>query len=277
MADNQIQVYDPEQSNTFKFNPAEHLMQIKSGKGSSDYLEVKFRLVWFRAQCPKGTIKTEMVHLDLDRETEEEAYAWNQETRRSEKIIKRAPGIAIFHATIDDGKGGHAEATKCEKAASFGDYIEKAETGSIGRALAALGYGTQFVGEEFDEGHRIVDAPIEPRQQPAQSQRPQQQRTQPTETEQKAYRERRPVVEADPEKPATENTIAGQSPALVDMIRKAKGRAGKVKAASNPDQWSVFVSRVLGSVKPDAQIDLKDIAKINGELTKLEQAQPANV
>lgn len=266
MADNQVQVYDPEQANKFKFNPHDHMMQIKSSKGSADYLEVKFRLVWFRSECPQGTIKTEMVLLDLDRETEEETYAWNQETRRSEKIVKRAPGIAIFHAVIDDGKGGHAEATKCEKAASFGDYIEKAETGAIGRALAALGYGTQFVGEEFDEGHRIVDAPIEPRQQPTR------QRQQPSEAEQKTYRERRPVVEADP---PTKDTNAGQSPALLDLIRKAKGRAGKAKVASNTEQWAAFVEKVLGSAKTDAQIDLKDIARINGELTRLEPAQPA--
>src|SRR5690348_4322490 len=168
----QVGAYNPEQvAQKPSFNPHEHLMQIKSSKGSPEYLEVKWRLVWFRDLCPNGTIRTEMVHLDLDRETEEETYAWNSETRRSEKIIKRAPGIAIFRAIVEDGKGGHAEATKCEKAASFGDYLEKAETGAIGRALAALGYGTQFVGEEFDEGHRIVDAPVAPQRQTAQQSR----------------------------------------------------------------------------------------------------------
>ncbi|HTD18454.1 MAG TPA: hypothetical protein VK667_02885, partial [Ktedonobacteraceae bacterium] len=39
-------------------------------------------------------------------------------------------------------------------------YIEKAETGAIGRALAALGYGTQFA-PELNEEHRIVDSPVE--------------------------------------------------------------------------------------------------------------------
>jgi hypothetical protein len=145
------------------FNPSRHLIQIKSGrdKPAQDYLPVQWRLVWFRSLCPGGTIETEIVHLDLDRETEEETYAWNSETRRSEKIVKRAPGIAVFRATVRDGKGGMAIGTKSEKAASFGDFIEKAETGAIGRALAALGYGTQFTGDEFDEQHRIVDAPVE--------------------------------------------------------------------------------------------------------------------
>lgn len=143
------------------FNPNEHLMQIKSRNGSSDYLAVQWRLVWFRSLCPNGTIETEIIHLDPDRETEEESYAWNSETRRSEKIIKRAPGFAVFRATVKDGNGGMAMGTKSEKAASFPDYIEKAETGAIGRALAGLGYGTQFTGDEFDERHRIVDAPVE--------------------------------------------------------------------------------------------------------------------
>ena len=143
-----------------KFNPNEHLMQIKSKAGSNDYLPVQWRLVWFREACPDGTIETEMIHLDLDRETEEEAFQWNNETRRSEKVTKRAPGIAIFRATVRDGRGGVATGTKCEKAASFGDFLEKAETGAIGRALAALRYGTQFA-PEMNEEHRIVDAPVQ--------------------------------------------------------------------------------------------------------------------
>ncbi len=51
---------------------------------------------------------------------------------------------------------------------SFSDYIEKAETGAIGRALAALGYGTQFA-PEFNEEHRIVDSPVERTTTPGES------------------------------------------------------------------------------------------------------------
>jgi len=142
------------------FNPNDHVMQIKNKGGAADYLPVQWRLVWFRDVCPEGTIETEIVQLDLDRETEEETFAWNSETRRSEKVIKRANGFAIFRATVKDGKGGMATGTKSEKAASFPDYIEKAETGSIGRALAALGYGTQFA-PELNEQHRIVDSPVD--------------------------------------------------------------------------------------------------------------------
>lgn len=148
-------------SEEHRFNPNEHLMQIKNRNGTTDYLPVQWRLVWFREQCPQGTIDTQEVIVDLDREVEEEVYVWNNEKRRSEKVIKHARGYARFKTIATDGKGGRATGTKSENAASFPDFVEKAETGSIGRALAALGYGTQFTGDEFDEAHRIVDAPVD--------------------------------------------------------------------------------------------------------------------
>jgi hypothetical protein len=149
------------------FNPNEHLIQIKNKGGAADYLPVQWRLVWFRDACPDGTIETEIVHLDLDKETEEEVFVWNNERRRSEKVVKTARGVAIVRATVKDGKGGVATGTKMERASAFPDYLEKAETGAIGRALAALGYGTQFA-PELDEAHRIVDAPVD-RGTPAES------------------------------------------------------------------------------------------------------------
>lgn len=149
-----------EEQRTRSFNPNEHIMKLKGKDGVKDYLPVQWRLVWFREQCPHGTIDTEEMEVDLDREMEEEVNTWNSETRRNEKVVKRAKGYARYRAVVTDGKGGRATGTKSERAVSFPDFIEKAETGAIGRALAALGYGTQFTGEELDEAHRIVDAPV---------------------------------------------------------------------------------------------------------------------
>lgn len=149
-----------EETRARTFNPNEHLVQLKSKQGSQDYLPVQWRLVWFREQCPHGTIDTEEVEVDLDREMEVDAFVWNNEKRRSEKVAKRAKGYARFRAVVTDGKGGRATGTKSECAANFPDYIEKAETGAVGRALAALGYGTQFA-PDLDEEHRIVDAPVD--------------------------------------------------------------------------------------------------------------------
>jgi hypothetical protein len=110
-------------------------LQIISLKGK-DYLQVAQRLVWFREDHPDWTVTTEAVALD-DKH-------------------------AIFKATIADQSGRTiATAHKREDQAHFGDCMEKAETGSIGRALAYCGYGTQFCADELDEAERIVDAPIE--------------------------------------------------------------------------------------------------------------------
>jgi hypothetical protein len=169
------------------FNPNDHVMQLKSREGSKDYLPIQWRLVWFRSVCPQGTIDTEEILVDLDREVEVEAFVWNPEKRRSEKTIKRARGYARYRAVVTDGKGGRATGTKSENAASFPDYAEKAETGAIGRALAGLGYGTQFTGDEFSEQERLADAPVE-RVQPAQGQTPSPQPGRITENQLKSIR-----------------------------------------------------------------------------------------
>lgn len=101
-----------------------------------EYLEVKYRLVWFREEHPDWAIETELLSV-----TEDSAYA--------RAVIKDDQGRII------------ATSHKFETKKGFPDFIEKAETGSIGRALALIGYGTQFCADELDEGDRIVDAPVE--------------------------------------------------------------------------------------------------------------------
>lgn len=159
------------------FNPNEHLMKIGYKDKAKDYLPVQWRLVWFRDLCPQGTIDTEELEYDLDREVSSEESVWNNEKKRMEKVIKVAKGYARYRAIVTDGKGGRATGTKSENAASFPDFGEKAETGAIGRALAALGYGTQFTGDEFNEEHRIVDSPVEPQEERSTAQSTSQQST----------------------------------------------------------------------------------------------------
>jgi hypothetical protein len=117
------------------FDPHKYLIKV-TGK---DYLEVKFRLHWFRLEHAAWDIRTEIANLDLEK------------------------GIALVRADIFDEKGNHkSSGLKMEVKSSFGDYAEKAETGAIGRALAALGYGTlqTFDLEEGIEKGRIADAPV---------------------------------------------------------------------------------------------------------------------
>lgn len=117
------------------FNPKQYLIKVQ---GRQLYLPVAARLIWFRQERPDWSIETEPLHLDLEN------------------------GVSIYRATIRDENGRiRAQATKMETRKDFFDFIEKSETGALGRALAMCGYGTQFT-NEFDEGARIVDSPQAP-------------------------------------------------------------------------------------------------------------------
>lgn len=112
-----------------------------------DYLEVKYRLVWFREEHPNWSIETD--------------------------IVTSTDTSAVVRATIRDEQGRIiTQSHKFENKQGFPDFIEKAETGSIGRALALLGYGTQWTGDEIEEGARLVDSPVERKPQTKPTQPP---------------------------------------------------------------------------------------------------------
>jgi hypothetical protein len=121
------------------FKPEEHFRNLKG----QQYLEVKWRVVWFREEHSDGYIRTDLVEHDV------------------------AEGLAVFRAqvgyTLEDGREVYATGYGSETRKDFGEYLEKGETKAVGRALAMLGYGTaQAI--ELDEGERIVvDSPVERR------------------------------------------------------------------------------------------------------------------
>ncbi len=132
------------------FNPNEHLKLLR-GK---EYLEVKWRLVWFHQETgPRAGYVT--IELEHDRERGYARYAavaWNGQDETWREITIHGQTISVC------GRVGMG--TKSETRADFADFGEKAETGALGRALAGLGYGTQFA-PDVEEGSRIVDSPIE--------------------------------------------------------------------------------------------------------------------
>jgi hypothetical protein len=104
-----------------------------------DYLMVAYRLQWLTEKETNYVIDTKIL-------TSDENHATVQATvsilNSEGKIVRRA------------------NATKTEEKTSFADFLEKAETGAIGRALAMLGFGTQHALADLDEGERIVDSPL---------------------------------------------------------------------------------------------------------------------
>lgn len=127
-----------------EFDPSRYLVNLN---GRGEYLEVKWRLMWLRTEHPDAILETECVYHDPQGRE------------------------ACFKCRVTLPSGGVATGWGTEQAGDFRDYYEKAETKSIGRALAALGYGTQFA-QDHDYGgptiatkfannqHAIVDAPV---------------------------------------------------------------------------------------------------------------------
>ncbi|MPZ23785.1 MAG: hypothetical protein GEU28_09605 [Dehalococcoidia bacterium] len=110
------------------FEAGRHLRSFR-GK---DYLEVKWRVVWLRSEHPGAVIDTELVEHSAATPTESAG--------------------AIFKARVATPGGGEATGWGSQTASDFPDYIEKAETKALGRALAALGFGTQFCEDFSDQG-----------------------------------------------------------------------------------------------------------------------------
>lgn len=114
------------------FDPNRYLTKVSG----SDYLEVKWRLLWLRTEHPDAEIETELTTYD--------------------------GANAVFRARVSIPGGGSATGWGTEQYNDFRDFVEKAETKALGRALAALGFGTQFC-SDFDFGsdeNRVVDSPI---------------------------------------------------------------------------------------------------------------------
>lgn len=102
-----------------------------------NYIQVAWRVVWFREDHPFGRIDSECVE-------------------QNDKYVIYKASISI---PWDNTYRKLSDSIKREDFAHFSDAHEKAQTGAIGRALALCGYGTQFA-PELDEQDRIVDAPL---------------------------------------------------------------------------------------------------------------------
>ena len=111
------------------FNPAEFTRQLPNDDGTmSLYLDVKYRLLWFRLHHPEGKIDSEIVHVD-DKTAVVSCRLYADKKDPVDQYIAKSC------------------AQRCVSQEKFGDrYLEVAETAAIGRVLAAAGYGTQFCG-----------------------------------------------------------------------------------------------------------------------------------
>lgn len=120
------------------FDPNTHLRNLKG----QSYLDVKWRLLWLREEHPDAIITTSL------EQYRDDTQMW------------------VFKAQVVIPGGGSATGHGQETERDFpAGALEKSETKAIGRALAALGYGTQFALERDaseSEGDRPADSPVQP-------------------------------------------------------------------------------------------------------------------
>lgn len=126
------------------FNPADFTRQLPNEDGTmSLYLDVKYRLLWFRLHRPNGKIEPEIIHVD----------------------DKSAVVCCKLYADRNDAPDQYLAKSSAQRFVTqerFGDrYLETAETAAMGRVLAAAGYGTQFCGASDMLGEDVVDAPMD--------------------------------------------------------------------------------------------------------------------
>lgn len=163
------------------------LMNLK-GK---DYLMVAYRVQWFNENAARFRVETDFLKLDDD-----------QTIARAKVTEFGQDGVELKSCT----------ATKRETKKDFPDHTEKAETGAIGRALALIGYGTQFAVSDLDEGDRLADSPLA---SPAKASKPAK------------------------EVPTVEATVEPAAPRKLSSFRKPKEAPVDVASApAGSDEWT---------------------------------------
>lgn len=101
------------------FDPREHLRQLEDGR---EYLDLKWRLLWLRTREPEATVETQVVPTDEDE--------------------------VVCRATISLRSGAAAAAHGSARRSDGEPAVELAENRALARALASLGFGTEYLDED---------------------------------------------------------------------------------------------------------------------------------
>jgi len=125
------------------FDPTQGFITLGKGREAKQYLTVNWRVEWLRQEHPDASIVTEAISI--------------------------TDSAAVFKATVTLPSGAVGVGHGSQSAKQFPSFLEKAETKAIGRALAAIGYGTLSAFLEDADGDVIADTPVAQPQRQAQS------------------------------------------------------------------------------------------------------------
>jgi len=225
----------PSINNVDGFNPAEFTRELPNDDGSlSLYLDVKYRMLWFRLHRPNGKIDSEIIHVD-------------------EKS-------AVVCCKLYSDRGDPADQYLAKSCAQrfvsqekYGDrYLEIAETAAIGRVLAAAGYGTQFCGATDMLSGIIADAPVDMTTMEDAV-------TAPVEATSRVVHQVRPATQVSEERPVASNkremttledylngmTLDDAKNVVVDVGRYSGTKLGEI-VMSNPKDLDWYVKYYAG-------------------------------
>lgn len=120
--------------------PYQQYLEKREG---APYLPLKWRLAWLRAEHPQARIST--------------------------RLVSHQDGVAVFKARVELPEGGaatswgvkaHPEGAEDHRDhSSHLDYVIEAENQALSRALAALGYGTEYA-QDFDPPAENFSIPL---------------------------------------------------------------------------------------------------------------------
>ena len=113
------------------FEPREHIRELEDGR---EYLDLKWRLVWLRSQQPDATVETQVVPTD-----EEEVVC-------RATIVLRSGAAATAHGSSRRANGDAA--------------VELAENRALARALASLGFGTEYLDDDDVDVEPVPSPPV---------------------------------------------------------------------------------------------------------------------
>jgi len=217
------------------FNPAEFTRELPNDDGSlSLYLDVKYRMLWFRLHRPNGKIDTEIIHVDE----------------------KSAVVCCKLYSDRSDPTDQYLAKSCAQRFVSqekYGDrYLEIAETAAIGRVLAAAGYGTQFCGATDMLTGIIADAPVDMTTMEDAA-------SAPIEATSRVVHQVRPAPQVSEEKPVTSNkremttledylngmTLDDAKNVVVDVGRYSGTKLGEI-VMSNPKDLDWYVKYYAG-------------------------------
>lgn len=127
------------------FDPSQYLRAgIDSADGAeSDYLDVKYRVLWFRARYPYAKVSF-TAHLLTDSTAIFECRVYMSKDDPVDNYL--ASGFA--RRTFD----------QADPLGRF--YVESAATAALGRALGIAGFGSQFCDRDNERDPDPVDAPV---------------------------------------------------------------------------------------------------------------------